>query len=108
QPVIIPGDMGRYSFLLAGTESAEESFYSTCHGAGRLMSRAASKRATKGRPIARELEDRGIRIRWTGRDTLREEVSEAYKDVGEVVEIVRKAGLSEKVAKMRPLGVIKG
>jgi tRNA-splicing ligase RtcB len=108
QPVIIPGDMGRYSFLLAGTEAAEESFYSTCHGAGRLLSRTAAKRQTRGRRIAKELEEKGIRIRWTGRDTLYEEVSEAYKDVGEVVDIVHMAGLSKKIAKMRPLGVIKG
>ncbi|MGB2629686.1 MAG: RtcB family protein [Candidatus Omnitrophota bacterium] len=108
QPVIIPGDMGRYSFILAGTEAAEESFYSTCHGAGRLMSRTAAKRQTRGRSISRELEAKGIRVRWTGRDTLYEEVSEAYKDVGKVVNIVHMAGLSKKVAKLLPLGVIKG
>ncbi|MGD2278863.1 MAG: intein-containing RctB family protein [Candidatus Omnitrophota bacterium] len=108
QPVIIPGDMGRYSFLLAGTEAAEESFYSTCHGAGRLLSRTAAKRQTRGRRIAKELEAKGIKIRWTGRDTLYEEVSEAYKDVGQVVDIVHMAGLSKKIAKMRPLGVVKG
>jgi len=108
QPVIIPGDMGRCSFLLVGTEKAEESFYSTCHGAGRLLSRSAAKRVTRGRAIARELEDHGIIVRYTGRSTLHEEVSEAYKDVSEVVNIVQGAGISEKVAKMRPLGVIKG
>jgi tRNA-splicing ligase RtcB len=108
QPVIIPGDMGRCSYLLAGTRSAEETFYSTCHGAGRLLSRSAAIRATRGRAIARELADKGIIVRWTGRDTLREEVSDAYKDVSDVVEIVEKAGISDKIARMRPLGVIKG
>ncbi|MFH1665107.1 MAG: intein-containing RctB family protein [Candidatus Omnitrophota bacterium] len=108
QPVIIPGDMGRYSYLLAGCESAEETFYSTCHGAGRFLSRHAAKRLTRGRSIRRELEDRGIIVRYTGRDTLGEEASEAYKDVMDVVNIVCGAGLSVKVAKMRPIGVIKG
>ncbi|MFC1643880.1 RtcB family protein [Candidatus Omnitrophota bacterium] len=108
QPVIIPGDMGRCSYLLAGTKGAEETFYSTCHGAGRLMSRTAAKKATRGRAIARELADKGIMIRYTGRDTLHEEVSEAYKDVRSVVDIVQGAGISEKVVRMRPLGVIKG
>jgi tRNA-splicing ligase RtcB len=108
QPVIIPGDMGRCSYLLAGTDGAEETFYSTCHGAGRLLSRSAAKRATKGRSISRELADRGIIVRWTGRDTLHEEVSEAYKDVSDVVDIVQGAGISEKIARMRPLGVVKG
>ena len=108
QPVIIPGDMGRCSYLLAGTASAVETFYSTCHGAGRLLSRKAAIRNTKGRSISRELLDKGIFVRWTGRDTLREEVSDAYKDVTNVVDIVQKAGISEKIARMRPLGVIKG
>ena len=108
QPVIIPGDMGRCSFLLAGTESAAETFYSTCHGAGRLLSRSAAIKMTRGRAISRELADRGLYVRWAGRDTLREEVSDAYKDVSEVVDIVEKAGISVKVALMRPLGVIKG
>ncbi|MGB3082570.1 MAG: RtcB family protein [Candidatus Omnitrophota bacterium] len=108
QPVIIPGDMGRCSFLLTGTESAEETFYSTCHGAGRLLSRTAARRVTRGRSISRELGDKGIVVRWTGRDTLREEVPEAYKDVSDVVDIVQGAGISEKIARMRPLGVIKG
>ncbi|RKY42395.1 MAG: RNA-splicing ligase RtcB [Candidatus Makaraimicrobium thalassicum] len=108
QPVIIPGDMGRCSYLLAGTRTAEETFYSTCHGAGRLMSRTAAKKATRGRAIARELADRGIIVRYMGRETLHEEVSEAYKDVSDVVDIVQGAGLSDKIARMRPLGVIKG
>jgi len=108
QPVIIPGDMGRYSFLMVGTSAAGETFYSTCHGAGRLLSRTAAKRSTRGRSIAGELEDRGITVRYTGRDTLHEEAPEAYKDVSNVVDIVYGAGISDRVARMRPLGVVKG
>ncbi|MBF0216583.1 MAG: RtcB family protein [Candidatus Omnitrophica bacterium] len=108
QPVIIPGDMGRYSFLLAGTEKAEETFYSTCHGAGRLMSRSEAIRTTKGRQIAKELEAKGIYLRYKGRETVHEEVPEAYKDVADVVDVVVGAGISRKVAKMRPLCVVKG
>ncbi|MFC1570773.1 RtcB family protein [Candidatus Omnitrophota bacterium] len=108
QPVIIPGDMGRYSYLLAGTASAVETFYSTCHGAGRVLSRHAAIRLTRGRSISRELADKGIVVKWTGKDTLKEEVSDAYKDVMDVVNIVEDAGISVKVARMKPLGVIKG
>jgi tRNA-splicing ligase RtcB len=108
QPVIIPGDMGRCSYVLSGTSSAEETFYSTCHGAGRRMSRTAAKKSTRGRAIERELADKGIAVRYTGRDTLHEEVSEAYKDVTSVVDIVEKAGISLKVARLKPLGVVKG
>ncbi|MFH1878326.1 MAG: RtcB family protein, partial [Candidatus Omnitrophota bacterium] len=108
QPVIIPGDMGRCSYVLAGTRAAEETFYSTCHGAGRLMSRTAAIKATKGRSIARELADKGIIVRYTGRETLHEEVPEAYKDVTDVVDIVQGAGISKKIARMKPMGVIKG
>ncbi len=109
QPVLIPGDMGRNSFVLVGTQKAmEETFGSTCHGAGRLMSRGAAIRATQGRAIARELADKGIIVRSVGKKTLQEEMPEAYKDVSEVVEVVHNAGLSRKVAKMRPLGVVKG
>jgi tRNA-splicing ligase RtcB len=108
QPVIIPGDMGRCSYLLAGTAEAEETFYSTCHGAGRLMSRTAAKKATRNRHIVQELAQKGIAVRFTGRDTLHEEVSEAYKNVTDVVDIVQGAGISLKIARMKPLGVIKG
>ncbi len=109
QPVLIPGDMGTASYVLVGTQRAmEESFGSTCHGAGRVMSRHAAVRATKGRAIDRELADRGIIVRSRGWKTLHEEASEAYKDIDKVVEIVHGAGLSKKVAKMRPLGVVKG
>jgi len=108
QPVIIPGDMGRCSYLLVGTEKAEETFYSTCHGAGRLLSRSAAINLTRGRSIAKELEAKGIIVMWEGRETLQEEVPEAYKNVTEVVDIVQGAGISEKVARMRPMGVVKG
>jgi tRNA-splicing ligase RtcB len=109
QPVIIPGDMGRASFVLIGTERGmKESFGSTCHGAGRLMSRHQAIRRAKGRAIWREMEDLGIIVRSAGRETLAEEMPEAYKDVSGVVEVVHNAGLSKKVAKLRPLGVIKG
>ena len=108
QPVIIPGDMGRYSYLLVGTPKAEETFYSTCHGAGRRMSRHLAIKVTKNRNIVRELEDKGIIVRYTGRSTLHEEVSDAYKDVRDVVNVVEGAGICRKVARMRPLGVIKG
>ncbi len=109
QPILIPGDMGRYSHLLVGTKKAmEETFGSTCHGAGRLMSRTQAKKAAKGRAIHRELEDRGIIVSAAGRSTLVEEMPEAYKDVNMVVDVVDKAGIAKKVARMRPLGVIKG
>ena len=109
QPVIIPGDMGRSSYVLVGTERAmDETFGSTCHGAGRVMSRHAAIRAAKGRAINRELEDQGIYARAASRDSLKEEMPEAYKDISDVVNIVHNAGISRKVAKMRPLGVIKG
>ena len=109
QPVIIPGDMGRNSYVLVGTENAmEESFGSTCHGAGRNLSRHAAKKRAKGRSIERELEDKGIIVKATGRTTLKEEMPEAYKDVTEVVNVVHNAGISKKVAKLRPIGVIKG
>jgi len=109
QPVLIPGDMGTYSYVLAGSQKAmEETFASTCHGAGRLLSRSKAIKAAKGRAIHRELEDKGIFVQSRGRRTLKEEISEAYKDISLVVESVHMAGLAKKVARMRPLGVIKG
>ena len=109
QPVIIPGDMGRNSYLLVGSQgSMDETFGSTCHGAGRVMSRGAAIRASKGRNISRELEDRGIIAMARGRLGLAEEQPEAYKDVNEVVNVVHEAGISKKVCRMRPMGVIKG
>jgi tRNA-splicing ligase RtcB len=109
QPVLIPGDMGTYSFVLAGSQQAmEETFGSTCHGAGRTLSRKQAIKAAKGRAIHRELEDRGIYVQSRGRTTLEEEIPEAYKDISLVVEAVHMAGLAKKVARLRPLGVIKG
>ena len=109
QPVLIPGDMGRYSYVLVGTEQAmAETFGSTCHGAGRVMSRKQAMRVSKGRAIIRELEDQGITIRSAGKATVREEIPEAYKDVSQVVEVVSGAGISKKVVRLRPMGVIKG
>jgi tRNA-splicing ligase RtcB len=109
QPVLVPGDMGRYSYVLLGTEKAlAETFGSTCHGAGRLMSRTAAVKAARGRSIAQELAAQGIVARATGRDALAEEMPEAYKDVRDVVDVVHGFGISTKVARLRPLGVIKG
>jgi tRNA-splicing ligase RtcB len=109
QPVIVPGDMGRYSYLLLGTEIAmRETFGSTCHGAGRLLSRTAAVKAARGRRIDAELLARGVVVRATGRDALAEEMPEAYKDVRDVVEVVHRFGISTRVARLRPLGVIKG
>jgi len=109
QPVLIPGDMGRASFVLVGTDRAmKETFGSTCHGAGRVMSRHQAIRQAKGRAIWREMEDRGIIVRSAGRETLAEEMSEAYKDISSVVDVVHKAGISKRVARLRPMGVVKG
>jgi tRNA-splicing ligase RtcB len=109
QPVLIPGDMGRYSYVLVGTERAlTETFGSTCHGAGRKMSRHMAKKAAKGRSIVKELAEKGIVVRGAGRATIDEEISEAYKDVAGVVEVVHNAGIAKKVARLKPLGVIKG
>jgi tRNA-splicing ligase RtcB len=109
QPVLIPGDMGRCSYVLVGAEGAmKETFGSTCHGAGRVMSRHQAIKAAKGRAIARELEDRGIIVKGASRGTIMEEIPEAYKDVTDVVNVVHQAGISLKVAKLVPMGVIKG
>ncbi|MBW1835001.1 MAG: RtcB family protein, partial [Deltaproteobacteria bacterium] len=109
QPILIPGDMGTASYVLVGTQKAmEETFGSTCHGAGRVLSRRAAKKACKGRSINRELEDKGILVRWTGRSTLAEEMPEAYKDISQVIDVVHGAGISKKVAKLRPMAVLKG
>ena len=109
QPVLIPGDMGRASWVLAGRPGAmERTFGSSCHGAGRAMSRKASVKAAKGRDIGAELAAAGIVARSKGWRGLAEEQSDAYKDVDEVVDVVDRAGLSAKVARLVPLGVIKG
>lgn len=109
QPVLIPGDMGRCSYVLVGTEKAmEETFGSTCHGAGRVMSRHQAVKAAKGRDITRELEDKGIIVRGASRGTIVEEMPDAYKDVNDVVNVVHQAGISRKVVKLVPMGVVKG
>lgn len=109
QPVIVPGDMGRYSFLLVGTERAmKETWGSTCHGAGRVMSRNEAIKKMPGRQVQEQLEKAGIVVKAKGRETLSEEASYAYKDVADVVETCQGAGISRLVAKMRPLGVVKG
>lgn len=109
QPVLIPGDMGTASYVLVGSPSAmEQTWGTTCHGAGRMLSRRKAVELTKGRAIAQHLEKQGIFVRAEGRRTLHEEVPEAYKDVDEVVKVVDAAGLSRRVARMRPVGVIKG
>ena len=109
QPVLIPGDMGTHSYVMAGSQRAlDETFGSTCHGAGRVLSRKQAIKMARGRAINRELEDKGIYVQSRGRTTLMEEMPEAYKDISLVVETVHMAGLAKKVAKLRPLGVIKG
>ena len=109
QPVIVPGDMGRYSFVLVGTQTAmRETFGSTCHGAGRVMSRTAAVKAARGRRIVDELAQRGVVARAAGYQSLAEEMPEAYKDVREVVDVVHGFGISTRVARLKPLGVIKG
>ena len=109
QPVLIPGDMGRVSYVLVGTEQAmKETFGSTCHGAGRVKSRAAAKRALKGRDVLNALEARGILVRTGSLSGLAEEASEAYKDVTSVVRIVHNAGISKIVARTKPMAVVKG
>lgn len=109
QPVLIPGDMGRASFVLLGTEKAMlETFGSTCHGAGRVMSRHQAIKKARGRAIWREMEDQGIIVRAAGRSILAEEMSEAYKDISNVVNVVHNAGIARKVLRLRPMGVVKG
>lgn len=109
QPVLIPGDMGRCSYVMVGTEGAfRETFGSACHGAGRRLSRSAAARGARGRAIVQELAERGIIVRSEGRETLLEEIPEAYKDVTEVVDVVHGTGIARKVARLVPMGVIKG
>ncbi|MFC2045259.1 RtcB family protein [Chloroflexota bacterium] len=109
QPVFIPGDMGRYSYVLIGTELAmKESFGSTCHGAGRIKSRTAAKRELRGEAVLQELESRGITVRTGSMKGLAEEAPQAYKNVDAVVSVVQNAGISKIVARTRPIGVIKG
>lgn len=109
QPVLIPGDMGHGSYVLAGTAKAfQETFGSACHGAGRVMSRAQATKLSKGRAIEREMADRGVIVMARGRGTLREELPEAYKNLDQVVDVVHQAGLARKVARLKTVGCIKG
>ena len=109
QPVLVPGDMGRASFVCLGRkESLTATFGSTCHGAGRVMSRRQATRRFGGRDLLGEMRKRGVLVMAKARGTIAEEMSEAYKDVNEVVEVTHQAGLSLKVARLRPLAVIKG
>jgi tRNA-splicing ligase RtcB (3'-phosphate/5'-hydroxy nucleic acid ligase) len=109
QPILIPGDMGRASYILVGTEQAmKETWGSTCHGAGRLQSRTAAKKQASGREVLAALEARGIAVRAGSLSGLAEEAPEAYKDVGDVVRVAHGAGISKKVARTRPIAVVKG
>ncbi len=109
QPVLIPGSMGTASYVLVGTERAmEETFGTVCHGAGRAMSRTAAKKGRDARVETKKLEEKGIILRAETRDGILEEIPEAYKDIDEVVDVVHNAGLARKVARLRPMGVIKG
>ncbi len=109
QPVLVPGDMGRKSYILAGTDRAmRETFGSTCHGAGRLLSRTQAKKTRSASEVRNDLESQGIRVRAGSDVSLAEEAPEAYKDVVSVVDVVTKAGLSLPVAALRPMVVIKG
>lgn len=109
QPVLIPGDMGRYSFIASGTSTAiKETFGSSCHGAGRVQSRHKALAQGKGRNLISELQSMGVSIQAKGIKTISEEMPYAYKDVAEVVDIMHNSGITLKVAKLRPVGVIKG
>jgi tRNA-splicing ligase RtcB len=109
QPVLIPGSMGTASYVLAGTDLADDvSLASACHGAGRAMSRGAAKRAVQGHLLRKELEARGLVVRCPSNAELAEEAPAAYKDVDRVVDVVHGAGIARKVVRLRPLGVVKG
>jgi len=109
QPVLIPGDMGTASYILVGTREATRStFSSTCHGAGRVLSRKAARKRIRGGDLLRRLQEKGIEVRAASMSSLSEEAPGAYKDIDRVVEVVHRAGLARKVARVRPLGVVKG
>jgi len=108
QPVLIPGSMGTSSYILVGTEKSKEAWYSTCHGAGRTMSRHEAMRRVSGQEVVNELESKGIIVKCWSLGGIAEEAPIAYKDVEQVVDVVHNAGLSKKVAKLIPLAVIKG
>ena len=109
QPVLIPGEMGNASFVLAGSpEAMRVSFGSTCHGAGRRMSRTQARASVRGKSIVQEMEKRGVLVACASHKTLAEEIPEAYKDVSEVVAVVHDAGIARKVARLKPVAVVKG
>ena len=107
--MLIPGSMGNYSFVCAGSSGAmRKTFGSTCHGAGRRMSRTQAKKVSRGRDLLKEMAEQGVLVRATGMRTVAEEMPHAYKDVADVVEVMEAAGVSRRVAELRPLGVVKG
>src|SRR5687768_7947025 len=109
QPVLIPGDMGNASYVLVGAaEAMSQTFGSSCHGAGRVMSRKKAMNAARGRNIINEMKRKGISVMASGMRTVAEEMPEAYKDVHSVVQVMHDAGISRKVARLRPIGVVKG
>jgi len=108
QPVLVPGDMGRMSYILAGSDNASETFYSACHGAGRLLSRHEAKKRSRGREIIQELLRKDIHAMAASRSTLAEEIPDAYKDVSDVVDTITGAGIAKAVARLKPLAMIKG
>jgi tRNA-splicing ligase RtcB len=109
QPVLIPGSMGTASYVLVGAEGAmKETFGTTCHGAGRVMSRTAARKSPFAQNARQRLEDQGILVRAETRDGITEEIPEAYKDVDVVIDVVHNAGLAKRVARLKPIGVIKG
>jgi tRNA-splicing ligase RtcB len=109
QPVLVPGDMGRESYVCVGTDAAlAETFGSTCHGAGRMLSRARAKKASAGRKLEEELTRMGVFVMAEGRGTLAEEMPYAYKNVADVVGVMERAGIARRVARLKPVGVMKG
>ncbi len=108
QPVLVPGDMGRKSFIMVGAQGASETFYSACHGAGRLLSRHEAKKRSKGREILEELRRKDIHAMAASRATLAEEIPEAYKDVSDVVDTMTGAGIAKAVARLKPFAMVKG
>ncbi|HEY9160162.1 MAG TPA: RtcB family protein [Desulfomonilia bacterium] len=108
QPVLVPGDMGRESYILVGSEKAEDTYFSACHGAGRLMSRSEAKRHANERAVVDGLKLRGVHIIAASRATVVEEMPDAYKDVSKVVDTMTGADVAIKIAKLKPMGIIKG
>jgi tRNA-splicing ligase RtcB len=108
QPILVPGDMGRESYILVGSKKAEDTFFSACHGAGRLMSRSEAKRQAKEKTVIDDLRIKGIHIMAASRATIVEEMPEAYKDVSKVVDTITGAGIAIRVARLKPIGIIKG